>query len=199
MELKLIKQEWGYKLMKQGFLLGSTDHVLIEKMNIEEGSIRHKLSIKNCEEIENEFKNSTYNLTELAESNWENINGNFPDGGLNPYAHNIGFKEGFKTALELFIDKKYTIEDISKLMYKVKNGWFDNDFEQHIQSLENKEINVEIKMIPYHNRNFIEDGKTHVKTPFFKPETDGDGCIILIKIKKKRCDELKAVDLDRPL
>ena len=46
MEAKLIKTVDGYELFTQGFLKGSTNHGLIDSLNIEEGSIRYKLSLK---------------------------------------------------------------------------------------------------------------------------------------------------------
>ena len=52
MEAKLIKTVDGYELFTQGFLKGSTNHGLIDSLNIEEGSIRYKLSLKNCQVIE---------------------------------------------------------------------------------------------------------------------------------------------------
>ena len=156
-------------------------------MNISEGSIRYKLSFKNCEEIEKEFNKPKYNLNKLSEDNFNDINKNFKDG-LNPYAHNIGFKEGFKKSIELFEHKKYSIEDVTKLIYNLRFGWYDNDFEKHIKSLDYREMNVEIEMTPYHDGNFIEDGKTHFFQTKFKPALDNEGCLKL-KLSNEKIED----------
>ena len=93
MEAKLIKTVDGYELFTQGFLKGSTNHGLIDSLNIEEGSIRYKLSLKNCQAIER-----GYDLDELIK---ERFGETFWHDG-DKY-----FKEGFQKALEIRGDKKF--------------------------------------------------------------------------------------------
>jgi hypothetical protein len=50
------------------------------------------------------------------------------------------------------------------------------------EQFENFEWDVEIEMEPYHDGEFIDDGKTHVVEPKWRPALDADGCLIL-----KRC------------
>jgi hypothetical protein len=37
-------------------------------------------------------------------------------------------------------------------------------------------------MEPYHDGEFIDDGKTHIVEPKWRPELDADGCLILKRI-----------------
>jgi hypothetical protein len=172
MKVKLIKTVDGYELFTQGFLKGSTNHGLIESLNIEEGPIRYKLSLKNCQEIEN-----GYNLDELAYrcDLYEKMN--FV-GQMN------AFKLGFQKALEILGDKKYTEKDIDKAYWAGMQfvGEDKGSFGEFIQSLQQTEWDVEIVMEPYHDGDFIGDGKTHVFEAKWKPNLDSDGCLILKRI-----------------
>ena len=103
MKAKLIKTIDGYELFTQGFLKGSTNHGLIDSLNIEEGSIRYKLSLKNCQAIEN-----GYDLDELAREITDKEH-------LLATQYSKGFEKGiivgFQKALELMGDKKFSEEE----------------------------------------------------------------------------------------
>ena len=70
MKGKLIRTVDGYELFTQGFLKGSTNHGLIKSLNIEEGPIRYKLSIKNCQAIEQDSPLQEYVL-EVNGEGWD--------------------------------------------------------------------------------------------------------------------------------
>ncbi len=176
MKEKLIKTVDGYELLRQGFLKGSTNHELIDSLNIEEGNIRYKLSINNCQAIER-----GYDLDELAKTI-------FPDKifttneeyeiPIDGFPYQWGFKVGFQKALELMGDKKFSEKDINTAY---STGYEDgkrneNFWRKLIQSLQQTEWDVEIEM-----------EKVPVKMPgvmvFTKaPKLDKDECLILKKI-----------------
>ena len=93
--------------------------------------------------------------------------------------------------MEILGDKKFSEEDIRKAMdmiTHVENWDGERGFGQKytedeiIQSLQQNEWDVEIEMTPYHDNNFINDGKTHIIKPIFKPTLDSEGCLILKKL-----------------
>ena len=113
-----------------------------------------KLSIKNCQAIEN-----GYDLDELAMGYdlYENINF---------VGQMRAFKAGFQKALEILGDKKFSEGDVIKAHYQ---GFTDVPLYEVIQSLQQTEWGVEIVM------NICGDKVYAV------PELvlDADGCLIL--------------------
>jgi hypothetical protein len=90
------------------------------------------------------------------------------------------YTAGFNKAMELNKDKVFTIEDCKKLMKSASYGWFEKDFDKHIQSLQQPtEIEVEIEMeccgnySPPCNHNCEYGGK---------PKLDSEGCLILKRV-----------------
>ena len=169
MKGKLIKLNVGigYRLDDEhGNLLAST-------LN---GS-KNKLSFKNCEAIER-----GYNLDELAKEYW-----------VDEYYNSHGsvlemndFKEGFKKAVKLLGDKKFSEEDMRTAfsygmdVYAEPNDWDKlNPYQKlnkHIQSLQQTEWQVEVVMdrIPAD----LAPGGWDVF-----PKLDADGCLILKRIE----------------
>jgi len=152
------------KLIKTGndYLLKDTNgEVLAITNGVTEGK---KLSKQNCDEI---F--GVVYVEKLADE-YANVNGDYDEH----YGH-IGFKEGFKKAIELNKDKVFTLEDMGNLWdFCVYNKGTFAEFTQPI--LQPTEIDVE-----------IETEKTPVKMPgimvFTKaPKLDSEGCLILKKI-----------------
>ena len=172
MKVKLIKTVDGYELFTQGFLKGSTNHGLIESLNIEEGPIRYKLSLKNCQAIER-----GYDLDEL-------IKKEIADGKLHPNdgAKKEGIMRGFQKALELMCDKIFTLDDMHTVFIMGREGMEDKMNRYVTRIHEPTEWDVEIVMQPYHDGDFIGDGKTHVFEAKWKPTLDSDGCLILKRI-----------------
>ena len=118
------------------------------------------LSLKNCEAIAN-----GYDLVELFDEVDESIDYQEFDFS--------SFKLGFKNAIELLGDKKFSEEDVKKAIEfgmksyhsrKIRN---EDDF---IQSLQQTEWDVEIEMW-FH-------GTRHKKGEWI-PKLDAEGCLIL--------------------
>ena len=134
-----------------------------------------QLSLKNCQAIE-----LGYDLDELAKE--------FAIKKLanpNEYEHSIyaatiqnTYMVGFKKALELLGDKKFSEEDMQNAIYI---AWDDDNLASTdiIQSLQQTEWDVSIEMEPYHDGDFINDGKTHIIEAKLRYRLDSDGCLIL--------------------
>ena len=125
---------------------------------------KDKLSIKNCEAIEN-----GYDLDELAKdyANGKSSSDVFKD------AHKRDFKEGFQKALEILGDKKFTEDDIRKTIFIVSNP-LDTRYSSSelISSLQQTEWDVEIVM--------ETPAATYGHSGWHKqPMLDKDGCLIL--------------------
>ena len=140
-----------------------------------------KLSLKNCEAIAN-----GYDLEDLVDEYAEDYK----------YDERIGFRDGFKKALELLCDNKFSEKELTMLFaYGHQIGM--NDVlaiqSQHspqpmpkpdsdklrdelIQSLQQTEWDVEIVM---EYQGFEEDGKVREA---YLPKLDADGCLILKRI-----------------
>jgi|688.fasta_scaffold204300_5 hypothetical protein len=148
----------------------------------------NKLFIKNCQAIEN-----GYDLDNLADSwvfeknghKWSNNDGTAGD--------NYGsFKAGFERALELMEERYYTKDQMMMLAGYVAGMLSRNkeipalDIKKEsldfIDSMEQKEWDVEIEMEPYHDGEFVDDGKTHIFEPKWKPLLDENGCLILKRL-----------------
>lgn len=108
----------------------------------------NKLSLKNCQAIEND-----YDLDELAEQNWRiGLEEYMPT----PATHVTSFKAGFQKALEILGDKKFSEKQMWNIFYfgdslknQIKSGKIENKhmgeiFDEYIQSLQQTEWDVEI-------------------------------------------------------
>lgn len=177
MKGKLLKTEKGHYVLiddtkrtyDKGFLIGTSRDTDV-----------NKLSIKNCEAIER-----GYDLDELAMGYdlYENINF---------VGQMRAFKAGFQKALEILGDKKFSEEDITSAMNRVWDWCEMQEDEEcssmtelrdkHFKSLQQTEWEVEIEMEPYYDGEFIEDGKTHVVEPKWRPKFDAYGCLMLKRI-----------------
>ena len=162
MEGKLIRTIDGYELFTQGFLKGSTNHGLIESLNIEEGPIRYKLSLKNCQAIER-----GYDLDELAKKE-------IVDGRLHPNdgAKKEGIARGFELALEILGDKKFSEEQLREAFFHVQN---EPTFDVFKQSLQQTQWDVEVVMVPAMSNN----GNVYYGDI---PKLDAGGCLTLKRI-----------------
>jgi hypothetical protein len=151
MDKKLINDHNQYHLInKERFIIATTDTLLLKY------SDKHKLSTKNCQTIEN-----GYDLDELADK--YRSNGSIikhPDPNTNVFESGIyqGFRAGFKKALKILGDKKFSEGDIRKAAELSRDFKFGRDAMDYttvefqksnsdiIQSLQQTEWNVEIKM-----------------------------------------------------
>ena len=186
MEVKLIKTIDGYELFTQGFLKGSTNHKLIDSLNIEEGSIRYKLSLKNCQAIER-----GYDLDEL-------INGAFDNMGyhstVTPHEEKqfkLGYRVAFREALEILGDKKFSSGQLLNAMDLVWQWMNGEDYgcktltevqDKHIQSLQQTEWDVEICCYIGNGDKESDSFKDPLVTNTGIPKLDADGCLILRRI-----------------
>ena len=176
MKGKLIKTVDGYELFTQGFLKGSTNHGLIESLNIEEGPIRYKLSLKNCQAIER-----GYDLDELAEE-WIDANSHKWSNNNNEVGDNYGsFKSGFQKALEILGDKKFSEQDVRDAYFHgekdsyTKGGQTKEMENEFIQSLQQTQWDVEIVMVPAMSNN----GNVYYGDI---SKLDSEGCLTLKRI-----------------
>jgi hypothetical protein len=144
----LIKTEVNYILEDdKGVVIASTS---LKKEGLE-------LSLKNCQAIEN-----GYDLDDIVEQTKQTLE----DSRISSYE---SFKIGFQKALELLGDKKFSEEDLKKIIH-----WstLDKDVrlseEELFKSLQQTEWDVEIEM-EYHPTFHIQ-------------KLDADGCLILKRI-----------------
>lgn len=171
-ELTLIKTGDVYNLMKQGFLKGSSNHSLIDRLNIEEGVIRHKLCLKNCEAIQ-----SGYDFQELSKKIRGLMMVSGTSNGTIDHPNTDKMISLFQKTLELFGDKKFSEEDlIMAILFGSEkfepNFERVNDKKEFIQSLQQTKWNVEIVKI--HGFDDFNDPK-----PFSVPQLDSQGQITL--------------------
>jgi hypothetical protein len=59
------------------------------------------------------------------------------------------------------------------------DGWDDHLYKGKRKQTE---WDVEIEMEPYHDGEFVDDGKTHIFEPKWKPLLDENGCLILKRL-----------------
>jgi hypothetical protein len=126
-------------------------------------SPHQRLSKKNCEVIEN-----GYDLDELAENTFSIT----PSNELHHQIRNQSFKIGFQKALSILGDKKYNeyVKFMFQFGFNLDNPMSRNEYDAHIQSLQQTEWDVEIEMW-FH-------GTRHKKGEWI-PKLDADGCLIL--------------------
>jgi hypothetical protein len=170
MKAKLNKVENGWVL--------TVDNTIYATDENSKELVYKKLSLKNCQAIER-----GYDLDELAKENYHKFWSVVDESEM--LDHTFGYVEGFQKALELMGDKKFSKEDVEKAIefgHKTYHSWKDRNEEKFIQSLQQTEWDVEIVMEPYHDGDFIGDGKTHVFEAKWKPTLDADGCLILKRI-----------------
>ena len=156
MKAKLIKDSDGFSLC--------IHHETTTEFIASTGGMymKHTLSLKNCREIEH-----GYDLENMADFYGAKVKGSV-DFKLGA---NQGFEDGFKQALEIRSDKKFSEEDMIKCFNaSIDDGWVRADF--YIQSLQQTEWDVEIGM-----EDSIGIGDKY--TPDTKPKLNADGCIIL--------------------
>ena len=182
MEGKLIKTEVNYILENdKGVIIASTS---LKKKGL-------SLSIKNCEAIAN-----GYDLDELAckeigidisvikhidRKVIENDSVSTPIHeagalGAGLYHQVKGFEIGFQKAVEILGDKKFSEEDVTfmfQLGFNLDNTISRNEYDAHIQSLQQTEWDVEIEM---EYQGFKKDYKP---IEAYLPKLDDDGCLIL--------------------
>lgn len=140
----------------------------------------HRLSLKNCQAIER-----GYDLDELAKAE-------YPIGEVwndeEALIRELAFKKGFQKALELMGDKKFSEQDMYKMfiygrsidtakkhLKELEDKPIDEFFNDFIQSLKQKEWDVEIETVPALSNN----GNVYYGDI---PKLDADGCLILKKI-----------------
>jgi hypothetical protein len=178
MRAKLIKDHDDYHLVNdEQFVIGTTDESILSCTD------KMKLSLKNCQAIE-----LGYDLDELAKE--ELLKAEKHHKLLSPITYRDGVIKGFRKALEILGDKKFSEEDIKKaLEFDKFENEFNNKFyesqESFIQSLQQTEWDVEICNImdcisgnPCNGTSFECNHCTNVG----EPKLDVDGCLILRRI-----------------
>jgi hypothetical protein len=187
MKAKLIKEDDGYVLYTQGFFKASTNHSLIEQLNIEDGNIRYKLSKQNCDEI--------FGIVDVIDVTYKQVRKEF-DGIIDSFTEAFA-KQCINKAMELNKDKVFTLEQVLNAFYA---GWISKDktypeaqksykgyLERHV--IQPTEIEVEIEMEKVVDETKIVGSVKEVKGSGDKittyktiPKLDSEGCLILKKI-----------------
>jgi hypothetical protein len=176
MKATLIKKNEHYFLEIDPYTLSTLQrHTLIANTFDKPKGHILQLSIKNCEAIER-----GYDLEELA-VNYANaeLSKEFTSKVGNFYGFSSSYIEGFKKALELLEDKKFSEKDI-------EFAWVEGELGIHshkhvLNSLQQTEWDVEIEMECL-DPNCDGIDKKGVCIPGDKPKLDSEGCLILKKI-----------------
>ena len=175
MKAKLIKMVEGYTLS----LTGNIDDLYgISNQQLAEDHQLYKLSLKNCEAIAN-----GYDLDELGRDLWKKSLNYHLQHELD---YTFGVVDGFQKALEILGDKKFSINDMEKLMFATleftdtqEEGETYPFFKSFIQSLQQTEWDVWVVM-----SCGLPDGCTEPEKECscdIIPALDEDGCLILTK------------------
>ena len=175
--MKLFKTKDGYASSNNNDfddITAITNHELAEEHGL------GKLSLKNCQAIEN-----GYDLEILASDFM--CSGNTIIGGEYSVWIKDAFKQGIQKAMELIEGKKYSRQDvIHALTYGVgeskKNRTHSQILEEYKNShlIQPKEWEVEIVTKP-----FTEVDEGFELIPKREPKLDKDGCLILRRIDNK--------------
>ena len=124
-----------------------------------------KLSLKNCQAIEN-----GYDLDELSLSY---VSDHLTKGTDEYHNSQIDFKEGFQKALSILGDKKFSEEDMKKAMNKIVTATYSNKGDDIF------DLFIEIHRKKYMDE-YIQSLQQTEWDVFFNPdEKDSEGCIIL--------------------
>jgi hypothetical protein len=168
MEGKLIKMVEGYTLSLTGSvddLYGISNHQLAEEHQLQ------KLSLKNCEAIEN-----GYDLDELAKLSYK----------CDPYIAEYleqEFKRGFQKALEILNNKKFSETELYRAFLINSSGdnfTLEKRFNETILPMfQESEWDVEIVTEPMNLDEIREQGKGFLNSNTNKPKLDANGCLIL--------------------
>ena len=177
-EIKLIKVGEHYdlyhRIAEENLIIGfaSTDNTFV-----------NKLSLENCQKIEN-----GYNLDELVEQNWRiGLEECIPT----PATHVTSFKAGFQKALEILGDKKYTEENIEEAfafgqLNQLHDLRYFSGSKAYVQLLQQKKWDCIVEMEKVKDETKIIGSVKGVKGSGDKittyksiPKLDADGCLIL--------------------
>ena len=161
MKVQLVKREDRWDLYDNtGHKIGSTLD-----------GCPYKISLKNCEAIE-----LGYDLDELASE----YSKKREDLDL-VYANGLyyGFLEGFQKALEILGDKKFSEEDMSKMMLATSE-WLNSEIEYGADELIKKVIQS-IQQTEWDVRIDVLLTERHGGVVYETPKLDADGCLILKK------------------
>ena len=165
MEGKLIKRNEHYFFWSSDWNPDKKEGFVANTTNL----LPTKLSLKNCQEIEN-----GYDLDELADYHFGIV-------GSEGISSTHSFKVGFQKALEILGDKKFSEEDVATAYDKgqilnIKGG--QQSGKKYVKSLQPNEWDVEIEMeqyVKYVPKSLI----TIFPTGGVRPKLDADKCIIL--------------------
>jgi len=137
-----------------------------------------RLSKKNCQAIVN-----GYDLDELAENNYPTFNLPLTDTTAINTLKQDSFKEGFQKALEILGDKKFSEEDVTfmfQLGFNLDNPISRNEYDAHIQSLQQTEWDVEVVIECGEVKQCECSSNENCLNP--QPKLDEDGCLMLKRI-----------------
>lgn len=172
----------------------------------------HKLSLSNCQAIELGF-----DLDKLVETIFPSLENSRTSlrmwvSEMERGSQRSAFIKGFKKAVEILGDKKFTEEDVKKALYEKAinfeiycnefgvNGKYTKSDEEIIQSLQQTEWSVEVEMENDINQcdgckaGHELDGHLHIdpktgsrymscqKDKYQRPKLDADGCLILKRV-----------------
>jgi hypothetical protein len=182
MKAKLIKEDDEYVLYTQGFFKGSTNHSLIEQLNVEEGNIRYKLSKQNCDEI--------FGVVDVIDVTYKQVRKEF-DGIIDSFTEAFA-KQCINKAIELNKDKVFNEKSILGFgQYVWRYGGGERSMRQLFDDFKHPErtkIEVEIEMEKVVDETKIVGSVKEVKGSGDKittyktiPKIDSTGCLILTK------------------
>jgi hypothetical protein len=182
MKEKLIRTEKQYVLQNE--------HGIVIATSYEDG----KLSLKNCEAIEN-----GYDLDELAFYEFPNNNFN-GQTSIEQKIRQSAFKVGFQKALEILGDKKFSDIDVKRAMRMIFD-WsegeddhsectsLNNLWDKYFESTQQTEWDVEIikeyvgECKGNNNDGCFQDSPGHDCGCYeYKPKFDDKGCLILKRV-----------------
>jgi hypothetical protein len=183
MKAKLIKKKEGWYNLYNGEIgIGSTH----EELQLQ----GYKLSLKNCQAIEN-----GYDLYELAKENYHKFWSVVDESEM--LNHTFGYVEGFQKAIELMDDKKFSEEDVMlgwDAGVMSKSVVFSMEqLEPHRESYQRNlkpaslqqtewDVEVEMEVVPDFYSRSDKDGSIFTSNKKEIPKLDATGCLILKRI-----------------
>ena len=200
MKVTLIKDEDGYNLMISGRTFATTDFRGVHPSA--NSATEHKLSIKNCQAIEN-----GYDLEELSENVYREYPTESKNSGLeynrdrHVFKKRKAFIKGFEKCLEILGDKKFSEKELTMLFAYGHQIGMNNVLaiqSQHspqpmskpdsdklrdelIQYLQQTEFDVEICCYVDNSNGWLDADSFNspLLTNTGIPKLDADGCIVL--------------------